>query len=225
MRSDIRRVLLIDQTVSTCGAVRQRLHKRLVRILIRCPRPLRRPLLKPRPRTRAIIRVTVLHVVLLLFFLLGLHIYVVKPPQVYEMTLGGPVGDSSKANPPEFIEPSLPTVLPPDIPSDMTIDANIGASAAGSPNVTRPAEAISEAHLFPKVPDAFKGMRPQPVRLVLVIAANGQISDAQVQSSCGSAELDAVAVDWVIRHWRYRPAMRNGMAVSENTTAILLFHV
>ena len=57
----------------------------------------------------------------------------------------------------------------------------------------------------------------------LRVADDGTVSDAVVDSSSGSREIDTLAIAWVKAHWRYRPALRGGLPVVVTTTAIVPF--
>jgi len=51
------------------------------------------------------------------------------------------------------------------------------------------------------------------------------VTAAQVTNSSGVAELDQTAVDWVVAHWKYRPAMQNGLAVASTADAEVVFNL
>jgi TonB family protein len=219
----IKLLFFLDRVDGTVRQWKRACRRMLLRWLVACPPVIRRLLVKPTVRQKAIVKVALLHVAILIFFAIGLHFHFVKPSQEIEVTLGGPIGDSDVSKPAKLVAPELPTFVQPDIPPDMTVDANIAAEAAGSPNVTKPAEAIAEAHAFPKLPLRMQSAKVSPVRLLVTIAQNGQVINAQVQTSSGAPEIDAMAIDWVLKYWRYRPAMRNGQAVVETTMAIVQF--
>ena len=63
------------------------------------------------------------------------------------------------------------------------------------------------------------------MRLLLTIGEDGMVSSAVVRRSSGFARLDAAAVDWVLKHWRYRPAMRGAMPIASTTEAALTFRL
>lgn len=162
----------------------------------------------------------VLFLALLLF---GLHTHVFAQSAEIEMTLGGPIGTRlDPARLPEFMRPQLPTVLPPIVETRQTFQANL-AEPQGAPDTTTPAEAISQDHVFPVLPGTYKSAGAKLVRLTLSITADGTIADASVAESSGIGDLDELAVAWVKSHWRYHPAMQNGIAIAVTTTAIVVF--
>lgn len=159
-------------------------------------------------------------VMLLLF---GGIVMAPTPPAEIELSISGTPGvEIPNAKPPE-IPPDLPSVTPPEIELADAIHAD-AEPTAGLPNVTRPAQAIAEAHLFPEAPPAFKSKGPVLVRLLVSITESGMVSSAAVQSSSGIATLDALAIEWVKQHWRYHPALRDGVPMAVETTAVVTFH-
>ena len=95
----------------------------------------------------------VIHVLLLLVLLIGLHNRISTVSQEFEMTLGGPVGvqsNSPKPLPP-LIMPQLPALPAPVVETEETFQAS-AAAPAGSPNTTTPAQAIPAEHAFPPLP-------------------------------------------------------------------------
>ncbi len=52
------------------------------------------------------------------------------------------------------------------------------------------------------------------MRLHLTISAQGYVMDAAVVRSSGYEDLDLAARNWIMAHWRYRPAMRGGAATT-----------
>ena len=63
------------------------------------------------------------------------------------------------------------------------------------------------------------------VLLRLVIEPNGTVSDAQVIRSSGAEGLDRAARLWVIAHWRYQPAIRDGAAVPSAVDVAVKFNL
>jgi TonB family protein len=51
------------------------------------------------------------------------------------------------------------------------------------------------------------------------------VTMAKILQSSGFKRLDDAAVDWVTRHWRYRPAMRGAMPVESTTETIMQFRL
>jgi periplasmic protein TonB len=104
--------------------------------------------------------------------------------------------------------------LPPPI-------SNIGPAVA-----VRPALAIDGTHTSPEYPIVSRRLGEQGnVRLQLTIGEDGMVSMAKILQSSGFKRLDDAAVDWVIRHWRYRPAMRGAMPVESTTETLMQFRL
>ena len=184
------------------------------------------------PRGRRVIAgtiVAVLHALLAYILILGLA---QKPSdhQDREMILsfspGGPRIIHVGAPQPTLVVPNEPTIPPPEVTVDDTSPTNsiLAAAATGGPSVTLPAEAIGETHTAPSLSDDLLTLaRQTALRLRLLIATDGSVSDAVVENSSGSGEVDRLTLAWVKSHWLYRPAMRDGVAISETTTALVPF--
>jgi hypothetical protein len=66
------------------------------------------------------------------------------------------------------------------------------------------------------LPMKYQAKPPQKsVGLVLTIAADGTISKAQIEQSCGIRELDEFVRDWVMASCQFSPARRGGKAVED----------
>jgi protein TonB len=61
--------------------------------------------------------------------------------------------------------------------------------------------------------------------LRLTIGIDGGVIDASVIDSSGFQRLDEAAVRWVLRNWRYEPAMRGNMPIEATTRATLTFRL
>ncbi len=79
----------------------------------------------------------------------------------------------------------------------------------------RMAVAYSDTHTTPPYPPlALRLSEEGSVRLHLTISPQGMVTDAAVVRSSGYDDLDQAARRWILAHWRYRPALRAGMAVA-----------
>lgn len=76
----------------------------------------------------------------------------------------------------------------------------------------RPALSVAETHTIPPYPplEARLGVEGN-VWLHLTISPDGVVTDATVIRSSGDEGLDRAARQWIVAHWRYRPALRNGV--------------
>lgn len=163
-----------------------------------------------------------LHAFVAVLLLLGLVLHPTPTTeQSLQVTLGGPLGTPAHLPQakPALVDPDSPQVTEPIVETTAD-DAN---TLSGSPDVSKPAEAIAERHEFPRLPDHQGTKREAFVRLLLSITEDGAVSDAQVASTSGSTSLDSFAIAWVKEHWRYRPALRNGVAVNVTTSAVVEF--
>ena len=83
---------------------------------------------------------------------------------------------------------------------------------------------IAGTHTIPPYPLAAIRMNEEGrVLLHLAVAEDGSVSSATVTQSSGFTDLDRSAVSWVLAHWRYRPAIRGGVAVASATDAVVVF--
>ncbi|HWA30936.1 MAG TPA: energy transducer TonB [Rhizomicrobium sp.] len=87
-----------------------------------------------------------------------------------------------------------------------------------------PARAIEGTHTIPPYPPIARRLNLEGVvRLHIALDASGAIESVTVARSSGSEILDKTATDWVSRHWRYRPATRDGKPVASSVLADVRF--
>ena len=169
--------------------------------------------------------VAVVHLILAGIFLSTAPIRTAPVEQTLVL-VGGPLAPATAKPalpPPAMISPDAAVVLPPDIVLDTTIELTAPSQPiAGSPTVTRPAEAVPGAHA-PAILPAYLRQEDASVRLVLSISSDGAVTDAVVQATSGTRLVDQIAIDWVKSHWRYAPALKGGLPVIESTTAVVTF--
>lgn len=141
---------------------------------------------------------------------------------------------TTKPPKPVLIEPTMarvPVVPKPIIPIEQTTDKNTIAVTATQQKVsTTPsipdssASGILDTHTTPPYPpDARNLSQHGTVTLVLSIDATGSVTNAQVRISSGYSGLDQAAMNWVIAHWRYKPAIQNGVASASTSLAAVKF--
>ena len=63
------------------------------------------------------------------------------------------------------------------------------------------------------------------VMLKLTIDERGAVTAASVEKSSGYDSLDNAAVAWVIAHWRYEPATKDGTPFVTTTDALVTFRL
>lgn len=83
---------------------------------------------------------------------------------------------------------------------------------------------IAATHTTPPYPPMEQRLGHQgTVILRLTISPQGAVVDAAVVRSSGYERLDEVARAWVLAQWRYRPAVRGGVAVPASGTVSVTF--
>ncbi len=135
---------------------------------------------------------------------------------------------------PELQRPSVPQVPAPVIRIRMPPAQSNAIHAMAVPHPARPvpppapapqpASAVAGTHTIPPYPPISRRLGEEgTVLLRLTVATNGRVTGAQVLRSSGSARLDEAARDWVVSHWRYHPATRNGAPVESSVEAAVKF--
>lgn len=83
---------------------------------------------------------------------------------------------------------------------------------------------IASTHTTPAYPPIEARLGHQgTVVLRLTISAQGTVVEAVVVRSSGFERLDEAARAWVLAHWRYRPAVRGGVAVPSGGNVSVTF--
>jgi protein TonB len=86
------------------------------------------------------------------------------------------------------------------------------------------AAGVTSTHSTPPYPVAARTASHQgTVLLSMTVGLTGDVTAATVVQSSGFPELDQAAVDWVIGHWKYKPAVQGGVAVTSTTQAAVKF--
>jgi protein TonB len=89
-----------------------------------------------------------------------------------------------------------------------------------------PAEAIAGTHTQPPYPElAIRLGQEGTVQLKLSIGTDGAVTNATVESSSGSPNLDQAAIDWIKAHWRFHPAVEHGAPVAWTSEAAVVFNL
>ncbi len=168
--------------------------------------------------------VALLHTLLIVALLAALVPHVTPVRELSLSLIGGPLGSPRETpKPVDLAEPDVQLVPPPVIDIEAPAIGDTMQTAAGSPNVSRPAMALPSAHGFPFLPAPYMGAKNAAVRLLLSVARDGTISAADVEKTSGIAALDQLAIEWVKAHWRYQPALTNGDTVAVQTIASVTF--
>ena len=174
-------------------------------------------------RATGLIFAGLLQVALIFALVEGLNIKVWPSP---EPTMKGEVIlDQTTVKPPEA--PPLPTVYDPIPVNPIAPTYQIDDGSTTTTAITtvhgpvvpaiydHAAVGVADTHTTPPYPLlAVRLSEEGSVRLHLTISAQGAVTDAVVVRSSGYDDLDQAARDWIIAHWRYRPATRGGAAVA-----------
>ena len=88
----------------------------------------------------------------------------------------------------------------------------------------RAATGIVSTHTVPPYPPIARRMGEEgKVTLRLNVSAEGRVTQADIVSSSGRVELDQTAQAWIVAHWAYKPALRDGSAVASQVLATVTF--
>jgi protein TonB len=194
------------------------------------------------PRTAGIVFITVLHTAAIYAFLTALD-FIPKPPvpSVLEWRTIVEENKEPPLLPPEIpaVPVPEPVVVPPAI--ELRLDPPPSQTAlvlppplppvtppmpVDPPVTIAPARAIASTHTIPEYPILSRRLGEQgSVHLSLTVGADGMVAEAKVLRSSGFPRLDAAAIDWVLRYWRYQPAMRGAMPVASMAEAIMQFRL
>ena len=176
--------------------------------------------------------VAALHVVAIWALVSGLAQRALRyiPPTLEASVITAP---TSPAKPIAVPKPALVTppqaenaVLPPEFTVDApSPDAITTTPAEPSPPVAdSAASGLSSTHTTPPYPGDARRLGEQgTVRLHLAISAGGTVTGAQIVTSSGFPDLDQTAASWVVAHWKYKPAILNGVPVASAADANVVF--
>lgn len=177
--------------------------------------------------------VALIHVVLIYALVnMGVVDSIFVPPKDPITVIDLPPTNAPPPPPPQPADPrtreiELPTVPPPII--DYADDIGTGAGNSITVTLANPAVAaqkIARTITRPPYPPVSRRLgEVGTVSLRLMISADGTVTDAIVTRSSGFPRLDEAAVSWVIAHWRYKPATRDGRPVTSSTNAYVKFEL
>jgi len=106
--------------------------------------------------------------------------------------------------------PSNPTPQPPAPPTPVGIN--------------RAPVSIAGTHTTPPYPVVARRVGAEGVvTLRLTVGTDGQVSAAEIVTSAGRDDLDQAARDWILAHWRYRPALKDGNPVPAQLLASVAY--
>lgn len=177
--------------------------------------------------------VALLHAAAIYALIAGMGTTIVK--QVDHIVNVDVIGaDTPKTTPipprPTLMQPAdttTPRIMPPDIQIATTEAPPINVVPA---NPTAPAvpdsgaSGVRNTHTTPPYPvEARSAAHQGTVLLRMTVSPQGDVVAADVITSSGYPELDQTAVNWVIAHWKYKPAIQNGVPVTSQTQAAVKF--
>ena len=131
---------------------------------------------------------------------------------------------ASPRTPPPPLPPDTRMEIPtpiPTIPFDVGPSPNTITATTNTPpqtttkslpaGVDRAAVGITATHTVPPYPVVERRLGIEgTVTLRLTVGTEGRVMAAEVVTSAGREALDQAARDWIIGHWRYRPALKDG---------------
>jgi protein TonB len=182
--------------------------------------------------------VGLLHVIAVYALVTGLAQKIVRVVQPDLIVTMDPVQEQKQqqVTPPKLPDlPSTPqdqAVMPPEIVIASDTPAQISLPPTQPTQPTTPsvpdtiASSISSTHTTPPYPGMARKLGEQgTVKLRLTISPQGIITGADVVQSSGFADLDQTTVSWVMSHWKYKPAVQGGAAVTSTTLAAVVFNL
>lgn len=177
--------------------------------------------------------VGLLHVVAVYALITGMTPQIVKllprDIQVAFVDVAVPAQPVSIPTLPILTGPKDPTTLDPKMPDFTIADPDNRSMGASTGSHTRPlsdsgATGVSSTHSTPPYPDQARLLAHQGIVLLrLTISPNGDVVAADIARTSGFAELDNQAASWVLAHWKYKPAIVAGVAVTSQTQAAVKF--
>ncbi len=188
-------------------------------------------------RIAGIAFVALLHVAVIYALMSGLAMRIVKqlPHNLTAQVI--PLQQEKPTPPPpqpQLQKPQLPTVAPPEVQIQTQAAPQIAVQTAppqpAAPTNPSPistqATGVTSTHTTPPYPEVERRMGHQgTVTLRVSIGTDGSVTGAQVEKSSGFPALDQAAVDWVTRHWKYKPAIQNGQPVASTSDAAVVFNL
>jgi len=92
------------------------------------------------------------------------------------------------------------------------------------PGVDRAPVSNLSTHTVPPYPPVARRIGAEgKVTLRLTVTAEGRVNQADVVTSSGDEDLDQAARHWIVAHWTYRPALKDGVPAISHTLATVIF--
>jgi len=136
---------------------------------------------------------------------------------------------------PTAVQPEKVIAIDPQFTVDHKGDTNAIHPDGGQKQVTvavnpgipdRAAVSIITTHTVPPYPPIARRLGAEgKVTLNLTVNAEGRVAQADIVTSSGSGELDQAAQQWIVAHWKYKPALANGVPAVSHTLATVTFNL
>ncbi len=140
---------------------------------------------------------------------------------------------------PNTVKPHVPTVTAPTVlieaPSGGTTITTMVPQTKEPPVPTPPqpkpnpvpdraAVSIAATHTSPPYPTLARRLAAEGrVTLRLTILPDGKVGKAEVVASSGRRDFDEAAQSWIVQHWTYQPAIRDGVPAASQAMAAVNF--
>jgi periplasmic protein TonB len=141
------------------------------------------------------------------------------------------VVESLKPPEPVLTKPQTVKLEPPLFttdrnPGEKTISVEEGQKEAMSRPVgpDRAPLGIASTHTVPPYPPIARRIGAEgKVTLRLTVSPDGRVSQADIVTSSGRADLDQTAQQWIVAHWIYKPALDHGVPAISQSLATVTF--
>lgn len=127
---------------------------------------------------------------------------------------------------PKLVDPTKSELSNPPVPDFKTADSGktITVTHTEVASTDSGATGLSNTHSTPPYPADARALSQQgTVILQLTVSPAGNVVATDIVQSSGYPELDQTAVSWVLIHWKYKPAIVGGAAVTSQTQAAVKF--
>jgi protein TonB len=127
------------------------------------------------------------------------------------------------------VTPQDTEITPPDIVIETPVQPPVTmpvAPPAQPVAADTAATSITSTHTTPPYPPMARKLGEQgTVKLKLTISTSGAVVAADIVQSSGFPDLDQTALSWVMAHWKYKPAVQGGVAVTSTAMAAVVFNL
>lgn len=124
------------------------------------------------------------------------------------------------------VEAAAPAGNPITTVAPRTGDTPVPQPPQPKPNAVpdRAAVSIAATHSSPPYPTIARRLGAEGrVTLRLTILADGKVGKAEVVTSSGRRDFDEAAQSWIVQHWTYQPAIKDGVPATSQAMAAVNF--